>query len=155
MDLWRRKVPLATTDQNNFLGFRRKDSGKLDSRAKEFEVSSDWPNLNDLCMWSGVQLKWTTPNTEIKVPVSDDLIIDPCVAVEAAATTQQGETIRLSRESARRGLLNVRQDEIRQHWCGLRMQGKQACMEFADRSVSHSVFKNSAVHEDVLKFTIK
>lgn len=52
-------------------------------------------------------------------------------------------------------LLNVRQDEISQHRCGLRMQGKLACMEFADHSVSHSVFWNAAVGEDVLRFTIK
>ena len=36
LDLRRRKVPLAAADQNNFLGFRRKDSGKLDSQAKGF-----------------------------------------------------------------------------------------------------------------------
>ena len=153
--LRRRKVPLATTDQNNFLGFRRKHSGKLDSQAKGFGVWSDWPDLNDLCNRSGVQLKWTSLNTQTEVPVADDLITDPCIAVEATITTQQGENITLTRQSARRVLLNIGQAEVRQHWCGLRMQGKLACLEFADHSVSHSVFMNAAVGEDVMKFTIK
>ena len=153
LDLRRRKVPLATSDQNNFLGFRRKESGILDSQDKGFGAWSDWPDLNDLCNRSGVQLKWTKHNTH-NVPVSDELVTDPFVAVEATITTQQGETNKLS-ESARRVLLNASQAEIRQHWCGLRMQGKLACLGFADHSVSHSVFKNTAVGEDVLKFTIK
>ena len=154
LDLRRRKVPLAATDQNNFLGFRRKESGKLDPQDKGFGAWSDWPDLNDLCNRSGVQLKWTKHSTQT-VPVSDELVTDPCVAVEATITTQQGETNKLTRESARRVLLNARQAEVRQHWCGLRMQGKLACLGFADHSVSHSVFKNIAVGEDILKFTIK
>ena len=155
LDLRRRKVPLATADQNNFLGFRRKDSGKLDTQARGFGVWSDWPDLNDLCNRTGVQLKWTKPNTPTEVPVTDELVTDPSVVVEATITTQQGEVVGLTRDSARRVLLSVRQSETRQHWCGLRLQGKLACMESADHSVSHSVFKNAAVGEDVLTFTIK
>ncbi|KAF3851819.1 hypothetical protein F7725_005174 [Dissostichus mawsoni] len=140
LDLHRRKIPLASADQNNFLGFRRKDSGKLDSQAKGF--GSD---LNDLCNRTGVQLKWTRLNTQTEVPVSDELITDPSVVVKADITTPQEETVELHRDSARRVLLSMKQSEIRQHWCGLRLQGKLACLGFADHSVSHSVFKNAAV----------
>ncbi|XP_033999995.1 uncharacterized protein LOC117493511 [Trematomus bernacchii] len=138
LDLQRRKIPLASADLNNFLGFRRKDSGKLDSQAKGFGVWSDWPD-----------------NTQTEVPVSDELITDPSVVVKADITTPQEETVELHRDSARRVLLSMKQSEIRQHWCGLRLQGKLACLGFADHSVSHSVFKNAAVSEDVLTFTIK
>lgn len=62
LDFRRRKVPLATATQNNFLGFRRKDSGKLDSQAKGFGVWSDWPDLNDLCNRTGVELEWSQNN---------------------------------------------------------------------------------------------
>ncbi|XP_033977699.1 uncharacterized protein LOC117475536 isoform X4 [Trematomus bernacchii] len=155
LDLQRRKIPLASADQNNFLGFRRKDSGKLDSQAKGFGVWSDWPDLNDLCNRTGVQLKWTRLNTQTEVPVSDELITDPSVVVKADITTPQEETVELHRDSARRVLLSMKQSEIKQHWCGLRLQGKLACLGFADHSVSHSVFKNAAVGEDVLTFTIK
>ncbi|KAI9541250.1 hypothetical protein NQZ68_032254 [Dissostichus eleginoides] len=141
LDLQRRKIPLAGADQNNFLGFRRKDSGKLDSQAKGFGVWSDWPDLNDLCNRTGVQLKWTRLNTQTEVPVSDELITDPSVVVKADITTPQEETVELHRDSARRVLLSMKQCEIRQHWCGLRLQGKLACLGFAD----HSVFKNAAV----------
>ncbi|KAF3837885.1 hypothetical protein F7725_009653 [Dissostichus mawsoni] len=155
LDLHRRKIPLASADQNNFLGFRRKDSGKLDSQAKGFGVWSDWPDLNDLCNRTGVQLKWTRLNTQTEVPVSDELITDPSVVVKADITTPQEETVELHRDSVRRVLLSVKQSEIRQHWCGLRLQGKLARLGFADHSVSHSVFKNATVGEDVLTFTIK
>ena len=115
LDLRRRKVPLAAADQNNFLGFRRKDSGKLDTRDRGFGVWSDWPDLNDLCNRTGVQLKWTNPNTATEVPVSDDLVTDPCVVVEATITTQEEDTIRLTRDSARRVLLGTKQIGTRQH----------------------------------------
>lgn len=39
LDLWRRKVPLARDTEDNFLGFRRKAYGKLDTRAAGF---GDW-----------------------------------------------------------------------------------------------------------------
>ncbi|KAI9514017.1 hypothetical protein NQZ68_036971 [Dissostichus eleginoides] len=97
LDLQRRKIPLASADQNNFLGFRRKDSGKLDSQAKGFGVWSDWPDLNDLCNRTGVQLKWTRLNTQTEVPVSDELITDPSVVVKADITTPQEETVELQR----------------------------------------------------------
>ena len=77
------------------------------------------------------------------------------MVVKADITTPQEETVELHRDSARRVLLSMKQSEIRQHWCGLRLQGKLACLGFADHSVSHSVFKNAAVGEDVLTFTIK
>lgn len=116
-------------------------SGKLDSRDKGFGAWSDWPDLNDLCIQSGVQLKWTKHNTQI-VPLSDELVTDPSVAVEATITTQQ--TNKLSRESC---LMKV-------YWCGFRMQGKLACLQFPGHSVSHSI-KNTAAGEDVFNFTIK
>ncbi|KAK6294301.1 hypothetical protein J4Q44_G00351310 [Coregonus suidteri] len=56
LDLRRRKVPLARDTEDNFLGFRRKANGKLDTRAAGFGVWSDWPDLNDLCNWTGVEL---------------------------------------------------------------------------------------------------
>ncbi|CAB1421857.1 unnamed protein product [Pleuronectes platessa] len=49
LDLRRRKVPLANTGQENFLGFRRKGNGKLDIQAAGCGCRSDWPDLNDLC----------------------------------------------------------------------------------------------------------
>ena len=42
----------------HFLGYRRKPSGKLDSRSPGFGVWSDWPDLNDLCGWANVALEW-------------------------------------------------------------------------------------------------
>ena len=72
-----------------------------------------------------------------------------------ATITQQGEDTRLQEETARRVLLSVKQTEARQHWHGLRLQGKLACIDAADHSVSHSIYKNAAIGEDVLKFTIK
>ena len=37
LDLRRRKVPLAAADQNNFLGFRRKDSWESELTSQELQ----------------------------------------------------------------------------------------------------------------------
>ena len=58
LDLRRRKVPLARESESHFLGFRRKPSGKLDTHSAGFGVWSDWPDLNDLCVRTGVSLEW-------------------------------------------------------------------------------------------------
>ena len=34
--------------------------------------------------------------------------------------------------------------EAKQHWRGLRLQGKLACADSADHSVSHTMYKNAA-----------
>ncbi len=49
----------------------------------------------------------------------------------------------------------MRQTEAKEHWHGLQMQGKSACVDFADHSTSHSMYRNAAPGEDVLKFSIK
>ena len=38
---------------------------------------------------------------------------------------------------------------------GLRLQGKLACLQSADHSVSHSILKNAAIDEEILIFTVK
>ena len=58
LDLRRRKVPLAGESDPHFLGFKRKNSGKLDTHSAGFGVWSDWPDLNDLCIRTGVSLEW-------------------------------------------------------------------------------------------------
>ena len=78
---------------------------KLDSQAKGFGVWSDWPDLNDLCHRTGVQLKWAKNNET--VPISDGLITDPSVVVEATLTHQEEDTS-LQQETARRVLLSTK-----------------------------------------------
>ena len=62
IDLQRRKVDLATTAQNNFL-CRTQDKG--------FRDWSYWPDLNNFCQRSRVQLRWTTSNTDWCLSISD------------------------------------------------------------------------------------
>lgn len=59
-----------------FLGFKRKDNGKLDAQAQGFGVGSDWPELNDLCRRTGTELKCTAQGLET-VNVSDVVVKDP------------------------------------------------------------------------------
>ena len=82
LDLKRRKVPLARGSDSNFLGFKRKPNGKLDSRSPGFGVWSDWPDLNDLCCWADVTLEWAGSNSEA-VAVSENVISDPSITVRA------------------------------------------------------------------------
>ena len=66
----------------HFLGYRRKPSGKLDSRSPGLGVWSDWPDLNDLCGWANVALEWVGPNSEV-VTVTEGIISDPNIFVRA------------------------------------------------------------------------
>ncbi len=58
LDLRRHKVPLGRETEPQFLGFKRKPSGILDTRFADFGVWSDWPDLNDLCVRTGVSLEY-------------------------------------------------------------------------------------------------
>ena len=79
-ELRKRKVPLATDQEENFLGFRRKASGKPDTHAAGFEVSSGWRNLNDMCTSTGVKLKWTT--TDSRSPSESNLVVSDAVITD-------------------------------------------------------------------------
>ena len=63
LDLGKRKVPLARESEPSFLGFRKKANGKLDTHAAGFGVRSNWPDLNDLSNWTGVDLQWSGVDT--------------------------------------------------------------------------------------------
>ena len=154
LDLRRRKVPLATAGQENFLGFRKKGNGKLDTQAAGYGVRSDWPDLNDLCNRAAVRLKWEKVNSHTAPDASDAVVTDPSVNVDATVY-HNGTQQTLHNTTARKSLLNIKQAETKQHWTGLRLQGKLACLDFADHSVSHSMYRNAAVGEDILCFTVK
>ncbi len=81
LDFKRRKVLHACGGEDSFLGFNRKTNGNLDGRAQGFGVSSDWPDLNDLCWRTGTELKWTSHYQPVEV--SDVVKEDPSVIVEA------------------------------------------------------------------------
>ena len=49
LDLGKRKVPLARESEPSFR--LPQESDKLDMHAG---VRSDWPDLNNLCIWTGV-----------------------------------------------------------------------------------------------------
>ncbi|CAB1421407.1 unnamed protein product [Pleuronectes platessa] len=154
LDLRRRKVPLANAGQENFLGFRRKGNGKLDTQAAGYGCRSDWPDLNDLCNRAAVRLKWVKGNSPTAPDASDAVVTDPAVNVEATVY-HNGTQETLHNTTARKSLLNIKQAETKLHWTGLRLQGKVACLDFADHSVSHTMYRNASVGEDILCFTVK
>ena len=152
LDLERRKVP-KTSDLPSFLGFKKKPSGKLDTNAPGFGVNSDWPDLNDLCDWTGVSLEWKRADNET-VSVSKSVITDLSINVRATVS-RDGTSSVLPTIGARAHLLTLREQERKERWTGLRLQGKLACLQSADHSVSHSILKNAAIDEEILIFTIK
>ncbi|KAF3836819.1 hypothetical protein F7725_004283 [Dissostichus mawsoni] len=87
---------------------------------------------------TGVQLKWTRLNTQNEVPVSDEL--RPQCGCEGRHHNTSGRDCGTAQRLCKEG--SAQHEAL-------------ACLGFADHSVSHSVFKNAAVGEDVLKFTIK
>ncbi|KAI2658189.1 Poly(ADP-ribose) glycohydrolase [Labeo rohita] len=146
LDLRRRKVKEA---EPHFLGFKRKPSGKLDTHS----VGFDWPDLNDLCVLTRASLEWVRSDSE-SVRVSEDIITDPLTKVRARAT-YGAYSYPLASVSARRALLELHQYHEKQHWTGLKLQGKLACLSSADHSVSHSFPKNTALSEDIVIFTVR
>lgn len=60
----------------------------------------------------------------------------------------------LQQTTLRRVFLSLKQ-VTRQHWTGLKMQVKPAALNFGDHWVSHSMYRNSAVGEDIRCFTVK
>ncbi|ROL43499.1 hypothetical protein DPX16_17320 [Anabarilius grahami] len=153
LDLRRRKVPLARESEPHFLGFKRKSSGKLDTHSAGFGVWSDWPDLNDLCVRTGVSLEWAKSDSRT-VRVSEDIITDPLTYVRATAT-YGGHSHPLTSTGARRTLMDLHQHHQKQYWAGLKLQGKLACLPSANHSVSHSFLKNTALSEDIVIFTVK
>ena len=152
LDLERRKVP-KTSDSPSFLGFKKKPSGKLDTNATGFGVNSDWPDLNDLCNWTGVSLEWKNADNET-VSVSESVITDLSIKVRATVS-RDGTSSALPTTGARARLLAIKEQDRKRRWTGLRLQGKLACLASADHSVSHSILKNAAIDEDILIFTVK
>ena len=152
LDMGKRKVPRVEDTRPSFLGFKQKPSGKLDTNAAGFGVNSDWPDLNDLANWSDVSLDWRRANGET-VRVSEAVISDPAVTV--CATVSRGDETSCALPIMRAQLLALREQKRRQRWTGLRLQGKVACLQSADHSVSHSFLKNTAIDEDILVFAMK
>ncbi len=149
LDMKKRKVPQAKETEPSFLGFRRKSNGKLDVRAVGFGVRSDWPDLNDLCNWCGVNLHWSQPG-----PVDEITTIKSATTTVSATFVEDGERALLP-ICSRASLLSRKHQQRKAHWTGLKMQGKLACIPSADQSVSHSIFKNASIDEDIQVFTAK
>jgi hypothetical protein len=88
------------------------------------------------------------------VRVSEGIIADPLTSVRGTVTYGE-HTHLLTPTGARRTLLNMFHHQQQQHWTGLKLQGKLACLPYADHSVSHSFLRNTALNEDIITFTVK
>ncbi len=97
-----------------FLGFKRKPSGKLDTHSAGSGVWSDWPDLNDLCIQTGVSLDWVRTDSE-SVRVSEDIITDPQTYVRARVT-YGGDSHPLTSAGARRTLSDLHQSNTGLDW---------------------------------------
>ncbi len=133
--------------------FGRKPSGKLDSRSPGCGVWSDWPDLNGFCCWADVSLEWAGTNSEA-VEVSEEVISDPSISVRATVNVC-GTEHQLPLTNAQGHLLGAQQQRQRQQWTEWRLQRKLACLPDADHSVSHAVFKNVALDENIVSFVLK
>ena len=150
--LGKRKIPFAKENDEQFLGFKVKSNGKLDNRAAGFGVRSDWLDLNDLCHRTGLRLEWA--RTDSATIAFADIIADPLIYPRATYELSQ-ERRELPLTTARAVILSMKRTQSAQHWKGLRLQGKLACLSFVDQSLSHTIYSNASIGEDVLIFTIK
>ena len=125
LDLRKRKIPLAPR------GGAKGDT--RDTRAKGFGVSSDWPDLNDLCNDNNIQLNWIHTTGE-QVSVSEELIMDLNVHAEATLH-HDNSSKKLYSRTYRYEILKHLHSQQRDYWVNLRLQGKLACLQCADPAV--------------------
>ncbi|XP_052441464.1 uncharacterized protein LOC127981504 [Carassius gibelio] len=140
-------------DDASFLGFRRKPSGKLDTNTPGFGVRSDWLDLNDLCNHANIQLRWRKTAGQ-SVEANENICTDPTITAEATITTDDNIQL-LDTQNIRRTIIDHFHLRMIQHWTGLRLQGQLACLPCADQNLSHTVLKNTALQDDIYRFTIK
>ncbi len=152
LDFKRRKVLHACGGEHSFLGFKRKTNGKLDGRAQGFGVSSDWPDLNDLCWRTGTELNWTSHYQPVEV--SDAVVEDPSVIVEARLHHNNIVHL-LQPRTSRQTLLSIQRAQNMEYWSSLKLQGKLAKLPCADHSVSHTIYSNATISEEILPFCVK
>ncbi|CAL8238213.1 unnamed protein product, partial [Merluccius merluccius] len=117
LHLQRRKVPPAVENEPQFLGFKRKENGKLDINATGFGVRSDWMDLNDLCHRLGLQLEWATSDGT-PVALNNRIITDPLTYIRAIYE-QDGTHHNLTITSARGSILTMKRSNNAQHWSSL------------------------------------
>ncbi len=152
LDFKRRKVLHACGEEDSFLGFKRKTNGKLDGRAQGFGVSSDWPDLNDLCWRTGTELKWTSHYQPVEV--SDAVVEDPSVIVEARLHHNNIVHL-LQPRTSRQTLLSIQRAQNMEYWSSIKLQGKLAKVPCADHSVSHIIYSNATISEEILTFCVQ
>jgi hypothetical protein len=95
------KVSLARDTEDNFLGFRRKANDKLDTCAVGFGV---WSDLNNLCKWTGVELKWTRTNMQTEPVTASDAVVADCGVDVETSVTHDGS----SHPTSRTTLIGIR-----------------------------------------------
>ena len=83
-----------------------------------------------------------------------DIIADPLIYPRATYELSD-ERRELPLTTARAVILSMKRAQSAQHWKGLRLQGKLACLSFADQSLSHTIYSNVSIGEDILIFTIR
>lgn len=127
LDLSKLKVPYAPDGEPGFLSFRKKPSGKLDTRAMGFGVRSDWPDLNNSCSNNNIQLNRAHTGGE-QVNISQGQIMYPNVYAEVSIH-HTGTSERLNSRTCRYKILQYFQAQQRDYWVNLRLQGKLACLQ--------------------------
>ncbi len=137
----RRKVPLAGKSEPQFLGFKRKPSGNVDTHSLALVSGPDWPDLNDPCAFELEGITWS--GWRIWLGECESLggyhywPPDLC----QSNSTYGGDSHPLTSAGARRTLFDLHQYQQKQHWTGLKLQGKLACLPSADHSVSHHFWR--------------
>lgn len=89
------------------------EKSQLEVRAQGFGVSSDWPDLNDLCVKTGTKLRWTLPSRPCKV--SDAIVEDPSITVEVML--RYNNTMHLLQPRTSMGtLLEIQKAQNMEYW---------------------------------------
>ena len=115
-------------------------------------MSSDWPDLNDLCQRTGTELKWTSNLRPVEV--SDAVVDDSSVVVEARLHHKNIVHL-LQPRTSRQTLLSIQRAQNMEYWSSLKLQGKLAKLPCADQSVSHTIYSNANISEEILIFCPK
>ena len=132
LDFTKRGIP--KTDANrNFLGYKIKDNGMLETRIKGgFGVQSDWPQLFSLVGKIDAELKWEKGSSDLHRTGDARLILK----------TKQNRIRILSGNTIRKEIIENQLakelDELKE----LPMQGRLVGHENADYLISQNIYRN-------------
>lgn len=150
------KMCVCVVGDEQFFGFQIKNKTKYQGWQIRCEIRLAWSEWSvpsyphHLCTWSWrdqTAHQWGSKMWQQTLSPKPVLIIH---FATCSMSYQSYCTV-----GARPAILKIRQSQSTEHWTSLRLQGKLACSACTNHPLSHSMYSNLVVAEDILIFSVK